>query len=376
LVTVVTSAREVDADGKTVYIDRIKSVRRTWCKAINNIQVEDGDGYGCRPKAISDFNRFKGKNSEMRRVSMATWVLVGCVSAVKELYHLVDEKADFHSHDNFTGHLLTYIHHSISKHCNSISDRRSPFSSRNCNQDKLCKSVYSSLEPEYRIAYAGSENADEGRYYGFGYGVLSCLFPGPKFPGLLVSEHVPFQLDLGGTSVVIVVGSEQPSGCAYFVSSVGEVRDKYEARSLTILETKQNKKNPSDFIGTRLVRHGGGFSGWWEQRRGHGIFVQRHEATDEINDGDPFPFVVEGAFCYVTVYVRCREVDTEDYKLDFLRSFNGQVQLFCGCDGTKERNPLILTHRTKESKKECDREGCKKKEKYECQLCHKTVCNA
>jgi hypothetical protein len=271
---VLCCVKEIDANGNPVTVDRVVKVKRTWCKMNNNVQIEDGDGYGIRPKAISDFDRYK-PNSLVRRMSMLTWVVLGCVSSVKELYQVIDVKRVPHSYSNFSGYLMTYIHHQLAKHCDGIADKKSPFTRKATTQDMLCDAFCKSLPANLRTNALNMDEVDDSSYYGFGFEYMSSIMPSLEYPNLWIGEMLPFDIDLSNISVFIVVGACRPSGSAYFYSTVGKC-DKFEARSLTVIETPSKRTSQSKYWGTRIVRHGNGFNGWWEQKRGQKMFAEEH----------------------------------------------------------------------------------------------------
>jgi len=107
---------------------------RSWCPAIGNMQIEDPSGYGWPMKAVN----FKAQ--KWKRSSMLTWALLAIISSLKELYHNVDQIVGGHSYKTPSGHLLTYIHHKLMKHCDAAGVKRSPFLS-NMSQRALCSVV-------------------------------------------------------------------------------------------------------------------------------------------------------------------------------------------------------------------------------------------
>jgi hypothetical protein len=104
-------AQEVVGRGENSCVaDVLLEVKQPWCGAIYNVQVEDVDNYGVRPKAIPkvDLNnkartRLKNKPDELdERMSMLTWAMLGVVSGCKELYRAINKKTVHHSHKNFS----------------------------------------------------------------------------------------------------------------------------------------------------------------------------------------------------------------------------------------------------------------------------------
>ena len=146
---------------------------RSWCPAIGNMQVEDDRGYGWPMKAIN-LNPQKWKRS-----TMLTWALLAMISSSKELYHNVDQIVGGRSYKTLSGHLLTYIHHNLMKHCDSAIVKKSPFKS-NMSQGALC-----SVVEDYFPLSSAQLSGGPINYFMFGFCFFQKMFGANFFPRLV-----------------------------------------------------------------------------------------------------------------------------------------------------------------------------------------------
>ena len=118
---------KLKTDKKGVVVEEQEEVCRTWAGSIYNMQVEDGEGYGWRMKAIPQLSLQGAKKAAKKksssenagskadssllkpalRATMLTYVLLCLYGLCKEFYHILENKNDVHSQDNFSGHMLT-----------------------------------------------------------------------------------------------------------------------------------------------------------------------------------------------------------------------------------------------------------------------------
>lgn len=331
------------------------NIPRTWCKMIYNVQVVDGLGFGCRMKACAHIS-----SSRHKAVSSLAWCLLASVGSTKELYHLVDEKTSCHSYKNFSGYLLTYIHNSMMRHCDFIHSRNSPFAG--CDANDLCRLLDSNLQD----IILDSSSVDVVRYE-----VFNSLFNDSEYPNIKVLSDLSQDVNITQDRVLIVVSDVPPVSSAHVDICDSESREtaRYEARSVVVVS---DDEKTSGYSGVRYCRHGDGHKRWWFQGKHSRVMVQ----SDHSDDEDVFPpidnYTSETRF--VTVYVRDIEIDVERYRIDLHKSVGGQDMLFCGCEGSRYSNPLILTGACHGEKKVCSCSGCTKKEKYICQKCKLCLC--
>jgi hypothetical protein len=366
-------------------VEVIREVKKGWCGTIYNMQVEDGDGYGVRPKKIPSINTkntyLKGTRPDFdpdERMSMLTWVLVGTVSGCKELYRMIDQKVEYHSYRNFTGFLLTFIHVLIMKQCDTINDRRSPFQPKLMSVQNLRQMIGRSLPVGLYNRPRNMRHNDEKDYYGFGLSYMKSLFPCSQYRNLLVCESKPNNRDCKGIEVAIVISTERPDGCAHFWRMIDGKSVKFECRVLVGLESNPNRKSPLDFDGIRYVRHGGGFCNWWRQDRSDSMTVQCPPSDTDVKGADvkdPMPHLNSNMLSYISVYVRDVEFLADQYRSDIMRSVGGQNKLFCACNGETETGPFIITSVNFRERRPCRILGCRKPEKYICPKCSYTICN-
>ena len=142
--------------------------------------------------------------------------------------------------------------------------------------------------------------------------------------------------------------------------------ERYELRQL-IATRSSSTRNPSNFDGTVYSRHGGIHKSWWKELSKSNINLQSNEGTDIPFD----PMLIFD----VAVFVKQRNVDTEEMKLNFLKYIGGQTHVFCRDHDT----PFITAH--KSHIKCCGVEGqsrCKKKVTYCCSHlnCGNGLCNS
>ncbi|KAL7532004.1 hypothetical protein ACHAXR_004368 [Thalassiosira sp. AJA248-18] len=241
-------------------------VSRTWCAIIYNMQVEDHEGYGWPIAAIEPMIL---NTKDRQRSHMLTWITVGMVSSCKELYHMLDQRVGGHESNKMSGHLLTYIHHTYMKHCNTISEKNSPFKAgMSCKE--LCSVVHGSL-PLEMVSDPGmysSETAED--FFMFGAKFMKSLFSVDEYRGLAVIESLT-EVDtaeaIAGKDALIHVTDQCPTGSAFFTvdcDDAGRLDErlnksdivKFEAR--VILCVSVDKDKPHEFQGLRMARHGGG----------------------------------------------------------------------------------------------------------------------
>lgn len=354
IVVVVQDNKRHRAGDVTRFAEKQVKISRSWCKMIHNVQVVDGLGFGVRMKACPVFT-----STAHASMSALAWCLVSLVGSCKELYHLVDDKRICHSHDNFSGYLLTYIHNTMMKHCDVQNSRNSPFAG--CNTDMLCESLQNGF---------GNLPVHCSSVLNIHSDILTRLFPSAAYPHIKVCSAQNDDIDASNDHVFIVVTDLPPSGCAHRVveDEVSGSKVTYEARSVVGVTGNDVR---GAYSGVRYCRHGGGYGRWWHQGKKCRVMVQ----LDHNCAADSFPSMEHHCVKFVTVYARITEVNVERYKLDMHISVGGQERIFCGCDGTRETTPLILTGENDRDKKPCSCPGCKRKEKYVCQKCGLRLCN-
>ena len=126
---------------------------------------------------------------------MMSWCLLSCAAGCNELYELISNKNEFHSNINFSGYLLTYIHHKINKNCRSARDYRSPFSAGSDSLRLLYTKVFESFddsvdvhsvadvddpdeeEDEHDVERKIARNESQQNYYCFGPRHLKSILP-------------------------------------------------------------------------------------------------------------------------------------------------------------------------------------------------------
>ena len=347
--------------------------KRTWCAATYNVNVEDGYGYGCRLKAISPIS-VRGKQ-EFTVASTLTWLVLGCVSACKELYQCLSKQSSF---DDYSPYLLSYIHHKLMKHCDPISDPRNPVITGTKLRDKhVVEAVYKSLKRIDGIAFDNKVESLSVQ--------MNRLFS--KCKDVSVCSSIPVSCN---DDVVIVVRKTIDDKDVNFVSvpmnSSTPIR--YEARVIVSLK-KENNKSLQNYSGERYARHGGGFRNWWKQKRDEKIMVQccpfqgvdnchmrGVQPTHQYDDTeDKFPEEIDkSSDMFVIVYVKCLEVNVEEYRMDMHASLGGQCCLFCLCDNSK-KEPFLPTNLRQKDRSRCSVVGCNRKEAYKCQHDKLTVCS-
>lgn len=118
-------------------------ISRNWDPIIYNSQVNDPlGGYGCRmkmanPVLLRDEKNLTAKqNADNMKPSMMAHILLGFVGSCAELYHAIDSK-DEHSYNNYSGYLLSFIHHDVMKHSDPLSHRMSPFNHSNNSHSEI-----------------------------------------------------------------------------------------------------------------------------------------------------------------------------------------------------------------------------------------------
>ena len=89
---------------------------------------------------------------------------------------------------------------------------------------------------------------------------------------------------------------------------------------------------------------------------------------------DELPMLDLDCYYYVVVYVKSEEVCIEDYKLDMHHSIGGQCKVFCSCHNGGVQNPLILTSRRIDDRRNCLMNDCGAVEKYACTKCDNRIC--
>ena len=332
--------------------------RRTWCAAIYNINVEDGYGYGCRLKAISPISG-RGK-ADFTVASTMTWLVLGCVSACKELYQCLSKQSSF---DDYSPYLLSYIHHKLMKHCDPISDHRNPITGTQLREKHLVEAVYKSLNFIDGIVFDNKVESVSAQ--------MNTLFS--KCKGVSVCSSIPVSCN---DDVVIVVRKTIDDKGVNFASIPmnSNTPMRYEARVIISLK-KENNKSLQNYFGERYARHGGGYINWWKQKRDEKIMVQccPFQCGDDVTE-DKFPEEIDkSSDMFVVVYVKCLEVNVEEYRMDMHSSLGGQCCLFCLCDNSK-KEPFLPTNLRRKDRTLCSVEGCNRKEAYTCQHDNLRVC--
>ena len=352
-------------------------LNRSWCASIYNMQVEDPTLYGWPMKAVNIAPK------KWTNTTMLSWALLSLISSSKELYCILDQCKLGHSFKTPSGHLLTYIHHKIMKHCNGLRVKNSPFLP-SMTQGQLCNVINQYLPNNLKDC-----NSTVDEYFGFGKQYLKCIFDNKLFPNVKVVNslgHLNYKR-LEGKDIVISVTKSKPTGIAQFTFGDEAVaRNTFEARvilSMTVDLDHYNEhqhdkpKTKWKFSGTRHCRHGGGkhgFRNWWYQERSakaKNIMTKVSTPTDE---NDSYPNLSSKATFYVVVFVRQEEIEVEDYKLDLHRSIGGQCTVFCNCNG--RRNPLIVSGMMDQDRRKCMSVSCNKNENYMCPVkdCKTRLC--
>jgi hypothetical protein len=117
------------------------------------------------------------------------------------------------------------------------------------------------------------------------------------------------------------------------------------------------------------ARHSGNHK-WWFQSEKHHVMVQSDHISD---DGSLPPFDGEWTG-WLLVYVLNEQVDVDRYKVEIFKSLGGQDRLFCGCDGTVELNPYMVSGKPQKERVKCCAKNCNQKEKYVCNRCDVKIC--
>ena len=446
----------LDGDGNEVQCD----MDRTWSATIYNLQVEDPRNYGWPMKSMS--STVPVPIEQRRQSAMLTYALVGMTSTCKELYHAIDQRRNGHRYNDYSGHLLTFIHHKYMKHEDKMRVNKSPFKN-GISRKGLCEFVELSL-PDSLVSFEASyDDKEKDDFYMFGLEYFQQLFPSSNYPGILVvggSKVDDVTADqMLNKDIIIHVSGDMPQGKAHFNMENEETDEsvKFEARvvlgvapdgpdnnwgskakkrskmkkmirkkveysqmktqeekdaekeaatsefesqdvfddeeideEVTITpqsavseEESDSKKDDFEevsfvsFDSFIMARHGSGYSEWWQQRFKQKLMTQ-YERQDEIGTvEDSFPAMGDfQGFKYVTVYVRGKSHDVEQYKVDMLTSVGGQDSVLCNC--RSGLNPLIVSKFDLHSKRPCMLDNCNKREKYTCTNddCNTRVCNS
>jgi hypothetical protein len=389
---------------KGIVYDEFDEVRRTWAGSIYNMQVEDGEGYGWRMKAIPQLSVQTGKKKAAKkkynlkkgqgegdslstppalRATMLTYVLLCLAGLCKEFYHILDNKNIEHSHDNFSGHMLTFVHHTLMKHCDSLIDKRSPFSGTK-GVGELLRVVKHSLDHLEMVEDDFYDNKidlktlifndNKEKYFGFSFEHLKSILPVEQYPKLKIVDELNEETVTEDVNVLVVVTDKQPIGRSEFSKG----KEQFEARTVVALYIPDEKPcKCNKFSAKILARHGDGFDLWWEQNRGdqryHTVMTQVDSSLHLCHE---FPKTPSNCFQYVTVYVRRKKLDAYNYKLDMHKSLGGQCQVFCDCKKDIGDNPLIVCGKSDKERRLCMRLGCKEKEYYQCadDSCSSRIC--
>lgn len=347
-------------------------IGRSWPAISYNMQVDDGEKhFGLPMKAILPYRWIKGKNRGKH--TMMTWCVCGLVAGSSELYHCIDQKDTPHRYDGLSGHLLSHVAVEYMKECTIITPGKSPFSGRNASS--RVRQLIDDLAPRPMSSYTGSINGHSDLFFRMNMSYFQKIFSPRDYPSICVQPSVESIRNspnsMAWKRIFIVVGSSCPKGAASFELSSRLGNFKYEARVVMALSVNEDETDPSKFCGVRYSRYGGGYSNWWRQDRGpHSKMMMTQHVHSHSRQSDEFPSLPDGAFQYVTLYVRAENDISESYHLDFFRSIGIQCQVFCNCC---EINPLIISGQKNVNKKECMTDGCKNKEKY---ICGKLGCSS
>ena len=371
-IKVIACQKKQTSDGEPYFEEREYTIKRCWSPAIYNVQVDDGDGFGWRFKAIPSMKGLK-KTSSHRNVAMLTWVMLGCVSGCKQLYGIVDNRQSPHRYNNFSGHMLYYIHHKLMKHCDSISHPKSPFAVSS-SVSELCKRIKGSLSLDNVNSNPtfGSED-----YFLFGRQYLSQLFPPQDYPSVLVTDSISNHEEVDGKELVILVTKNQLCDTPSMLFS-SDNDPEFELRLVIGLCTKSKSqtKSPTEFEAIRLVRHGKGYMNWWEQRRDAHVMIQRRASSD----ADDIPILSDAdlpgePFRFVYIFVRKEELRVDEFRMDMHLSVGGQSSVYCDCQRSGLKRPLLPTSSKLYKKVTCSVDGCDEKESFYCPHCSTRLCD-
>lgn len=249
---VVTLVRARDFPGGPLRV-RIINVSRSWCPTVNNIQMNDLEGYGFPIKAVLPYAT-RGENS-----SMMLWLLAGIISACNNIHYAIDQRVTPHAFDNFSGHILAHIDSQYMLHRDSGRIGKSPFGGKisAAKLRKLLERQY--IEPE--------DSTSPESYYKFHIDYLRSLLPQTDYPTIgIVGDNADEWDSLSNEEIVIQMGRSLPSpDGSRFVGG-----HRFEARAVTCVKATANvtsaSARPGKYEGLRYMRHGGGFYKWWLQK--------------------------------------------------------------------------------------------------------------
>ena len=346
--TVVVEEISDDGERKTSQA----GLRRNWCSMIYNVMTQDGLGYGCRMKPIP--LREMNNPGDDRAFSCIAAAFVACVGSINMLYHYVDEKKTCHSYDNFSGYLLTFIHNTMMMHCDRLTVPLSPFNS--AKFDTLCTSIRGSISGNFALSDDPVDNMS--------LDVFENLFPERDYPSVRVCADWP-ETPLPRQDKIIMVLCDDISSMRARYSVLSS---EYEARCV-VSYRRQVQNDSLSYELTHYARHSGNHK-WWFQSHKHHVMVQSDHISD---DGTLPPFDGEWTG-RLLVYVLNEQVDVDRYKVEIFKSLGGQDRLFCGCDGTVELNPYMVSGRRQKEREKCCAKNCNQREKYVCHKCDVKIC--
>ena len=232
---------------------RTINVSRSWCPTINNIQMNDLEGFGFPIKAVLPYAT-RGENS-----SMMLWLLAGIISACNHIHYAVDQKATPHAFDNFSGHILAHIDSQYMLHRDSGRIGKSPFGGK-ISATKLRKLL------ERRYTEPEDLSSPES-FYKFHIDYLKNLLPQTDYPTIgIVGDNADEWDSLSNEEIVIQMGrTVPPPDGSRFVGG-----HRFEARAVTCVKASADvtsaSSRPGKYEGLRYMRHGDGFSKWWAQK--------------------------------------------------------------------------------------------------------------
>ncbi len=339
--------------------DRNEMIRckRGWPRFINIVQMEDNNGYGYQFRPVPQFQCSSGTPS------MMTWTLCSLLSGVKELWHAVDNKVGPWRHNKWEGHILTFIRQHLFQFESIRVESKSPFS--------RVKSLTKAVDIVNRQSPVPS-NIDEDSHPSFGFHFshefMCRLFPRADHPTIGIAQSLEDVLsaprEYQDKTVIIVVGSSIPSFFGNNDSSTpdkiviqdddddDEVEHSFELRSVVLLRATDRYSQyisckPNNFDAIRYVRHAQ-HQHFWKQERSDKVVTQCNENVVSKLMG--MSTVESDTFSpCITLYVKEKDLDVDEWKLKILQSFGGKTHTRCSCN----LFPLIPSPQERGKKRKC-----------------------
>ena len=346
-------------------------VRKTWNTSL--IYVHSLDKFGA---AIPHTSAMKPKKKSKEVYDIRyLWVLCNMLLSVPRLWEVVGE--DVYCDKQWNGHVLTFLS------CNILAQKQKGISSHPylnyfCTPyvlSQICLDDVSAIQetkdgykPEHVMAFF---------HRLVGKGVVITL--GWKNPlccsALASSAGVSIKGKAQDCEFIFVYADMKADSkrclgrCPCRPPSSFDVEcDKYELRFVCATEhkgygrkkdrpggKKQKVSQVDNWSGVVYRRHGGSiFSGWWKSERSSaGRQAMRVDELDEV-------WKTFGVFD-ILVYVKCKVVNLEEYRRDYLKYIGGQNRAVCGMHDV----PLI-TSKSRAQMACCGKPFCHKESRFNC----------